>query len=174
MYLLDIKPTNMLLCNGGIYWSDVEDLVFLDDEALVPTVTIDYSSEIYKKLRGLKFLRSGKFTGLKLSLVDWYAFCRSVHDFPRMLHSMERMPRVRPAFYNTVYVTDKVFEYEFGKKQDQVTLVNEMVVVMKGWEMVAEDWLKEVKKKEEEGDVMMDVKEKTGLIKQGEERGLKF
>lgn len=172
MYLLDIKPENMLVCNGSIYWSDVEDLVFLKDETVVPTVTRAYSLEIYKKLHGLEFLRSDKLRGLKLSLVDWYAFCRSIHDFSKMRVSVKQMPKVLTAWQNTVFVTEKLYEYNFGKKQDQVTFVESMVEVVRWWESIAEDWLNMVKSKEATDDV--DMEEKTGLIKQGEERGLKF
>ena len=176
MYLLDIKPENMLLCNGSIYWSDVEDLVFLTDETIVPTLSVGYSFEIYKELLGLEFLQS-ELRGLKLSMVDWFAFSRSIHDFPRMLKSVERMPAVRPAFHDTFGVVEILGSgYQFGKTADQIRLVNAMVRVVKGWEAIAEAWAKEVRIREAGGE-MMDVEEKTRFIEQenGENgEGLKF
>ena len=78
MYLIDIKPENMLVCNGRPYLTDVEDVVFLG-ETYNGNTSIHYSREIVEAMSKVKVLNDSPLRDLRLRTIDWYALASSLY-----------------------------------------------------------------------------------------------
>jgi hypothetical protein len=92
MYLIDIKPSNMLMCkhpengNQQLYLADVEDVIFKRDKDPRWVCTKGYSCEIQNiliELVAADFPTNTLIPTLRYAFVDWVAFSRSMQEFAK-------------------------------------------------------------------------------------------
>lgn len=132
MYLVDIKPANMLFCKDIIHLTDVEDVVFENEQAVGATQT--FSKEIYEAL----FMSSKEHSfqdiehEKKMALVDWCAFSTSMQvlDIYWQLKTF-----LTDAIDASGIACNKItnFDNRWDTKKDVLEKIKE---VFQGWEKV--------------------------------------
>lgn len=106
MYLLDIKPENMLVCHSNIYLADVEDLVFVDDEVIRGTLTEGYGKKIFQTLFDGSF--AGIDKGLRLAMVDWLSFSRAAWSITAEGAGLSKT--IQPTIKDTIVLGKAILE----------------------------------------------------------------
>ena len=141
MYVIDIKPSNMLLCkhpengNEQLYLADVEDVIFGTEPSPEWVCTDTYSCEIQKELTNLAaddFLNNRLNPLLRYAFVDWVAFSISMNKFGNSKGQGLNMNQV---LFKLIEKTVEVANDILGQK---LTVTD----IRTGIEEVLQDWRK--------------------------------